>query len=194
MYAFMTSLASVLGDGFSPQELSLWQISLRSIVLYLVGIMIVRLGKSRMLSRYSALDVILGFILGSVLGRGISGAMSIPAAMVATASLVALHWFLTLIASRQHWIGNLMKGNATLLVSEGKIQWDAMRHSHMSEHDLMEELRSTTHLDDLQRVKTAYKERSGQVGIVTWPPESCIQDIQVQDGVQTVRIIISPSH
>jgi len=41
-----------------------------------------------------------------------------------------------------------------------------MRRSHISEHDLLEELRLNANIDDLNRVERAYKERSGEIGVV----------------------------
>ncbi|HVW01609.1 MAG TPA: hypothetical protein VHB77_14750, partial [Planctomycetaceae bacterium] len=63
----------LLGSNTPEHSLSVLQVAMRATVVYIVGILIVRLGKSRLIGRATPLDVILGFILGSVLGRGITG-------------------------------------------------------------------------------------------------------------------------
>ncbi len=60
--------------------------------MYLAGLVVVRIGKSRLISRTTSLDVILGFILGSLLSRGITGHASISGTIVASAVIVAVHW------------------------------------------------------------------------------------------------------
>ena len=85
----------------------------------------------------------------------------------------------------------LIKGNARVLVSEGRIDWENMRRSHISEHDLREELRLNANVDDPAEVKLAVKERSGEIGVVLKPKgkiEVC--DVSVEQGVQTVRIVV----
>jgi len=66
--------------------------------VYVIGVAIVRLGKSRLIGRSTSLDVILGFILGSLLSRGITGHASISGTAVRSAALVAMHWWFTAVA------------------------------------------------------------------------------------------------
>lgn len=191
MTALTASLTWLFGEGQLPQELNLCQIAARSIVLFLGGLVMIRLGKSRLLSRYNALDIILGFVLGSLLGKGISGAMSIPNTLMAVATLVAVHWCLTAVTSVNHGIGQWLKGCSVPLISDGVIHWDNLRRSHMSERDLYEAMRLNASIDDVSQVKAAYKERSGQISVIKRSAHPHIQEVTVHDGVQTVRIVIS---
>ncbi len=162
-------------------------------VVYFVGLVIVRLGKSRLISRATSLDVILGFILGSLLSRGITGHASISGTAVASAAIVLLHWFFTALACRSHKFGTLMKGHDRLLVQDGRIIEENMRKSSLSVHDLREELRLKG-VEELSQVKRAFKERNGEVSVIKRPVEPRVIDVAVRDGVQTVRIELqSPS-
>jgi len=175
----------------APVKPSLVQIAARSVLLFAIAVALVHLGKSRLMSRASAVDVILGFVLGSLLARGIGGAMSLSATTVAMATLVAVHWLLTAVTFRSHWLGNLVKGHCHLLVSNGEIQHESLRRSHISVHDLLEALRLRANTDDLSRVKAAFKERSGDVGFVLQERTPKVVEVAVQPGVQTVRIELS---
>ena len=189
--AFHTAVATVFGGDTPSGTLNVAQVAARSVFVFLLGLTLVRIGKSRMLSGATALDVILGFIVGSVLSRAITGSASLSGTAAATATLVALHWVFTALAIRSHWWGNLIKGRSYLLVADGKMLTENMARSHTTENDLKEALRLNANLDDIQQVKCAYKERSGDLGIVKRPSEPQVCEIQVHDGVQTVRIAMS---
>jgi uncharacterized membrane protein YcaP (DUF421 family) len=188
MYDIIQLLEYVFGGDEPQRSLGLGQIAARSTVIYVSGLAIVRLGKSRLLSKTSALDVILGFLLGSLLSRGITGSASLSGTIVASMTLVGLHWVLTAITSRSPWWENLVKGHVRPLISDGEILRENMRMSHISEGDLREELRLNANLDDPHLVKMAYKERSGQVGVIKRESKPKVVEVEVREGVQTVRI------
>lgn len=159
--------------GDSPETpLSLSQMAARAAVVYVIGLLLVRVGKSRFHGRPSAIDMVLGFVLGSLLSRAITGSASISGTFVASAVLVAVHWIATAAACRSHWIGNLVKGHAKQLVENGQLLHGAMLSSHISEHDIYEAMHLAANIDDLRLVKAAYKERSGLISIVLYPQPS----------------------
>jgi len=181
------ALHFIFGGDFPDEPLKLHQAMARAVMIYLVGLAIVRIGKSRLIARMSALDVIIGFLLGSLLSRGITGHASISGSIGSCAAIVATHWLLTRIACNWHWFGDLIKGHAYLIINDGARVEANLQKSHISEHDLQEELRLHA-LDDVQRVRQAYKERNGDVSVLKKkePPKTI--DIAVQSGVQTVRL------
>ena len=85
------------------------------------------------------------------------------------------------------YVGNLIKGHALLLVDHGNVLRDAMLKSHISDHDLDEELRLRG-VQGVQDVRYAYKERNGEVSVIKRKKAPRILDIAVQQGVQTVRL------
>src|SRR5262245_33124334 len=110
MIAQMTQIVqSVLGGDAASPSLSWAQVAARAVCVYLAGLVIIRLGKSRLLSRATPLDVILAFIIGSVLSRGINGSATLSGTIVATATLVAIHWGFTRLACQSHHFGLLIK-------------------------------------------------------------------------------------
>jgi uncharacterized membrane protein YcaP (DUF421 family) len=178
-----------LFGGDTPEPpLHLHQVAARAITIYFVGLILVRIGKSRMIGRTTALDIILGFILGSILARGITGNASISGTTTAAAVLIASHWFFTSLACRSHRFGNLIKGqDYRPLIIDGQLQRHNMRHSNLSEHDVMEELRLHG-VAKIDEVTAAYKERNGQVSVILRKAMPQIVDVAVHDGVQNVRI------
>lgn len=156
----------IFGGDAPTGELGWWQIAARASAIYVAALLLVRLGKSRLLSRATPLDVILTFVLGSLLSRAITGSAALSGTIVAASTLIVLHWGFTRLAFRSHWWGKLIKGESYALIRDGEIQWDNLRRSHISEHDLHEELRLNANVDDPRAVKLAVKERSGEIGVV----------------------------
>ena len=129
----------MIGGDTPIPELGLAQIAVRCLVIYSVGLCAVRMGKSRLLSRASPLDLILAYILGSLLSR----------------TLVALHSLVTALACRFHWVGNFVKGREYVLITDGLVHHDNLRRSHISERDLLEEMRRNANIERPEQVKVA---------------------------------------
>jgi len=170
-----------------PQHLAIHQAMIRGVFIYLVVLAIIRVGKSRSIGRISPLDVLLGFILGSLVSRGITGHASLSGTAGASAALVAVHWVLTLLACRSHWFGNLVKGHADVIVENGHPRTEHLLKHHISKHDLDEFIRNKG-IDDISKVRAAYKERNGEVSVLPYKHPPRVLEIAVASGVQTVRI------
>jgi len=177
----------LFGGDFPDDPLKLHQAIARGILMYLVVLAIIRLGKSRSIGRISPLDVLLGFILGSLVSRGITGHASLSGTAGSSAALVAVHWLLTRLACQWHWFGDLVKGHADMIVEDGRPLEANMLHHHISTHDLDEFLRNKG-IDDVSKVRVAYKERNGEVSVLARKGPPTVLDVAVESGVQTVRI------
>jgi uncharacterized membrane protein YcaP (DUF421 family) len=182
-----TWLEMVFGADTPVEPLSWGQTAARAIVVYVIGIALIRMGKSRMLSRLSAADVLTGLILGSLLSRGITGNASISGTTSSCTALVAIHWLFTRIACHSSWFGDLVKGHGNLIVKDGKIIEDALWSHHLSRHDLEEQLRIHG-VGSVDEVECAHKERSGEVSVVKRKAAPRVVEIAVESGVQMVRI------
>jgi uncharacterized membrane protein YcaP (DUF421 family) len=77
-----------------------------------------------------------------------------------------------------------------LLVRDGRIEEHVMRQTHMTEHDLWEDLRGKS-VSDLKQVREAHLERSGQLSVIKAKSEPKVVEVKVAEGVQTVRIEIA---
>ncbi len=187
MQPLTEALIRIFG-GDAPIEPLMWyQVMARAAVVYVVGVLLVRAGKSRLIARLSPLDVLVGFILGSLLSRGITGHASISGTAASSAALVFVHWVFTYFACRSHWFGKLVKGNSDLVVRDGVILDDALARHHLSRHDLEQQLRQVG-IKDVADVQSAYKERSGEISVIRRKTPPRVIDVDVKDGVQTVRI------
>jgi uncharacterized membrane protein YcaP (DUF421 family) len=179
-------IGAAFGLGTDPNDLGAVQTVLRTILIYGLTLVIVRLGSKRFLSKASAFDVVVAIMLGSIMSRGIHGSIMIT--VIAGSALVGMHWLLGLLAFHTGWFGPLVKGERLLLVKNGKIHAEGMRRGSITEHDLTQALRMQTDQRDLTKVKRAYLERNGEISIIPEQDEPHIVDVKVEDGVKTVRI------
>jgi uncharacterized membrane protein YcaP (DUF421 family) len=176
-----------LGLGLDGDALSWAQMAIRAVVVYVVTVVIVRLGKKRFMGRATAFDVILGIMLGSIVSRAITGNAPFVPALAAGAALIAMHWLFSWIALRWHGFGTAIKGHTQLLVRNGEIDWRKMRAVHMTERDLWEDLRDKS-IAELREVAEARLERDGGLSVIKAKQEPKVVEVRVAEGVQTIRI------
>ncbi|HEX7956039.1 MAG TPA: YetF domain-containing protein, partial [Pyrinomonadaceae bacterium] len=148
-----------LGLGLEGKHLTAVQMSLRAAVVFVLSIVMLKIGDKRFMGKSTALDVFLGIVFGSTVSRAITGNAPFGPTLAAGFVLVLLHWLFAAVAFRSHAFGKLVKCQNRLLVKDGEIQWDAMRKSHVTTHDLNEALRSNGEDPDVSRIKEAHIER-----------------------------------
>jgi uncharacterized membrane protein YcaP (DUF421 family) len=180
-----------LGIGLEPKSFNVFQVSLRAIVVYLGGLAILRVGENRFLGKFTAFDIILGFVLGGILSRAINGSGPLIPTLIATALLVGLHFLLARTAFHSRRFGQAVKGMPEVLVKDGEVVWEGMRRKSLSERDLEEALRLKASLTSCKQVQEARFERNGDISIIKMKSEPKVVEISVRDGVQTVRIEIA---
>lgn len=190
---FSEQVQALLGLGADVSDVSAVQMSLRTIVIYVITLVLVRLGSKRFLSEASAFDVIVSIMLGSVMSRAINGSAPLLPTLAAGAVLLGLHWLFTYLAFRTDWFGSIVKGNPVLLIKDGEVQQQGMRRAGITENDLTQALRLQTNQTDPAQVQRAFLERNGTISIVPYAREPDIVDVAVKDGVQTVRIELARS-
>jgi len=166
MNAVYDFLTPILGLGVEPKELTLLQISLRGIIVFIVTLFMVRLGHKRSLARKTAFDAVLLVILASVLSRAVNGSAAFFATLGGGVVLVLLHRVLALLAFHSHWFGILIKGEPDVIVDNGEFIWKEMRRNHVSTHDVEEDMRLSLKSEDIRQIKRAQVERSGDVSFI----------------------------
>ena len=105
-------------------------------------------------------------ILASILARAVNGTAAFYATIGGAAVLVILHRLLALVSCHSPAIALVIKGWAHVLVAEGKIQEKPMRQNYISRGDIEEDLRLSAKKEDLDAVKIARLEPSGDVSFI----------------------------
>ena len=162
----MEALTELLGIDVEPMKLTALQVCLRAIVVFATGIVMLRCADKRFLSRMTALDAILGFILASMLARAINGSASFLPTLGGGFVLVFLHRACCKIAAHWERFGGWVKGHEDFLIRNGHVNRDAMRANDLTDRDLLEELRQQGHVTSPSDVEEVYIERSGEISVI----------------------------
>jgi uncharacterized membrane protein YcaP (DUF421 family) len=147
------------------EQLTVAQVCVRALVVYLILIAYVRFGKKRFLGEATAFDAILVIVIGSIASRAISGTAPFFASLAGTLVLIVVHWIISYLTEDSPSFGAVLKGHDTVIIRNGRVNRKAMHESHMSADDLAEDLRQqgVQHPDE---VKEARLERSGKLSVI----------------------------
>lgn len=158
--------------GIGADELSILQIMSRCIVIYIFGIILIRIGDKRFIGKLTGFDIIIAVVIGSLLSRGITEPDRLLTAMAACLLLILIHRLFSFIAFHSDRFGDLIKGQDRVVIRDGEIQWDAVRKSHLSRQDLLQSLRLNAHTGDVSKIKIARLERNGDISVIFKEEES----------------------
>jgi uncharacterized membrane protein YcaP (DUF421 family) len=151
--------------GKQGENVSLWQMTIRGILVFLYGLVLVRLAGPRAFSKLTTFDIVLAVLIGSNLSRAFTGNAPLFPTLAATTAIVVVHWALAYLSYNSKLMAWLVKGNVAQLVRNGQIDWKVMRKYGLSEGDLEEAARSKG-LYELKQVETAYLERNGGISVI----------------------------
>ena len=160
------SIRSILGLNLEARDLTFIQVSLRGVIVFIASLAIVRVGSKRFLSKMSAFDAILGFIMASMLARAVNGSAAFFPTLGAGFVLVGLHALMARVSFLSDAFGSVIKGNSQTIVTNGKSDRKAMSRAMLSEKDLLEEARLNGQVAEIKDIQLATLERNGQVSIV----------------------------
>jgi uncharacterized membrane protein YcaP (DUF421 family) len=161
----MEFLHSAFGVGQQAQDLTIFQVLLRAVLIFFAALGIVRIADKRFFAKKTAFDVVLGLILASMLARAINGSEQLGPTIAAGFALALLHRLLGYISCAYPTFGGLIKGHSQTLITEGHTDRTLAHQHHISDDDLAEELRLEG-VDSAEKVKVATLERSGEISVV----------------------------
>lgn len=142
-----------------------WEMCLRAAVVFLAGLVLIRLAGKRIRGRWGAMDIILFMIIGSNLSRALTGNAPLMATLMATSALVGLHSLMATLSVSVPQLGSVLKGRPEQIVRRGRLDADAMRRQTVGRGDLDEALRLAG-LRSLDHVEEAWIERNGLVSVI----------------------------
>jgi len=156
----------LLGLNLEARDLSVVQIGLRGSIVFIVTLVMVRVADKRFLAKLSAFDVILGFLLASMMARAVNGSAAFLPTLGGGFVLVFLHRILAMVSFYSDRFDRLVKGDARVVVENGKPNPANLRALHITQKDLVEELHLNGNLDSLEQVRRATLERNGKISVI----------------------------
>ena len=142
------------------------QLCVRAFIIFILGLAMVRVGDRRSLSEKTGFDTLFLVLMGAVLARAINGSAAFLTTIGCALFLMVVHRFFAFVAYRSHAFGKLIKGEPVKLVTNGTVDWKNMKKHLVSKHDLEEDLRLSAATEDLEKIKAARLERSGDISFI----------------------------
>lgn len=155
-----------LSDLFGASEhITWWQECARAVVIFVYGLILVRVAGRRAFGKWSALDIIVSIVVGSNLSRALTGGAPLGGTLAATTLLMALHWILAHAVARSHPLSRVLEGESIALVRAGVERSDALVRHAISGKDLAEALRQAG-VERVSDTRLVMLEPSGRITVI----------------------------
>jgi len=151
--------------GEDAPHISWWQMTNRVFLVFPYAIMLYRIAPRRSLADFSALDVVLTVVTGSMLSRALTGNAPLLPVLAATAVLVLLYATISVLAPRSDLVSFLVKGRPAQLISDGKVDWPVARRFNLGSRDLEEQIRLKG-VSRVEDIDAAFLERNGAISVI----------------------------
>lgn len=150
------------------RDLTVGQECARACVIFLYGLVMLRLSGRRTFAQLSAVDLIISIIVGSNLSRAMTGGVPFWGTLASVAVLVALHLILAYAVASSPILARWVEGDAVLLVKDGAIRDAARLRCKISLADIEAALRrhGLDGMAELSRVRKLMLEPSGQISVI----------------------------
>ncbi|MGE5798087.1 MAG: DUF421 domain-containing protein [Ignavibacteria bacterium] len=147
-------------------ELNEWQMLIRSLIVLLTTIVIIRLGKRKFLGKNSALDIILAVMIGAIASRAINGSGYLFSTMLTVAFLIGCHAFLSFITLKSNKLALFLEGSGIQLVKKGVFDEKIMNQTSLRKEEVLEAARLHGRLKDPSQIDEAFLEANGSISII----------------------------
>jgi len=167
----------------------------RTLILYLLIMIGLRLMGKRQIGELEPSELVLTMMLSDLATVPMQDfGKPLLSGVIPILTLLALSMLLSQLSLKSLRFRSLVCGKPTILIENGKLRQGAMRKNRFTIDELLEELRGQG-ICDIQSVKYAVLENSGQLSILPWPQEQppTVKQMRmdVKDDVELPRILIN---
>lgn len=155
-------MEAIFGSG---SDLAWYQECARAAVIFVYGLVLVRIAGRRIFGKWSALDIVVSIIIGSNLSRALTGGAQLGGTLAATTLLVALHWVLARLVAASPGLSRIVEGGPVELARHGEPKGSLRRLYGVSEADLGEALRQSG-VEDIAAARVVTLEPSGKITVL----------------------------
>lgn len=159
----MNTLVQIFGEG---KDLTASQMSLRAIIIFLAGIVLVRIAGRRSFGVREPFDNVLSILLGATLSRCVVGASPFLPTITASLVMVLMHQLFGKLGVYSRVFGWVVKGETKVLYANGQLNRKNMIRCNISEKDIMSGVRTSAQVESLDEIKVIYLERNGKMSVI----------------------------
>jgi uncharacterized membrane protein YcaP (DUF421 family) len=161
----MNKFYEIIGE--DAVQLSPSQMAIRAALVFLIALLLIRFSGRRAFGQRSPFDNVITILLGAILSRSVvKSDVSFFAPIAAAAVIAMLHRVFSWISFYSDLFGRIVKGDEKILFKDGKRNEKNMRHTFITEKDLLEGIRREGNVEDESKIKEAWVERDGGISVI----------------------------
>ena len=143
-----------------------WEIILRTAVVYVVVLFLLRVAGKRELGQMSPVDLVVILVIANAVQNAMTGGdNSLIGGIIAAATLVAVNTAFARVGHRVPYLEHLFASEPTPLVQGGKLIKRNLERENVEEDELMMAAREHG-IDTLAGIDSAFLERDGSISII----------------------------
>lgn len=140
---------------------------LRAAAMYLALMLLFKIAGRRSLAELTTFDFVLLMMIGEATQQALLGDdFSVTNSIIVIVTLIAIDVGLSLLKQRSQWVSRLIDGEPTIVVENGRLLRERLRHARLIEADIMEAARSSQGIERLEEIKFAIIERNGKISVI----------------------------
>src|SRR6266550_1385728 len=143
-----------------------WEIILRTAVVYVAVLFLLRVAGKRELGQMSPVDLVVILVIANAVQNAMTGGdNSLIGGIIAATTLVAVNTAFARIGHRVPYLQHLFESQPTPLVRRGKLIKRNLERENVEEDELLMAAREHG-IEDMAGVESAYLERDGSISII----------------------------
>jgi uncharacterized membrane protein YcaP (DUF421 family) len=143
-----------------------WEFILRGVIVYFFLIVLLRLTGKRQIGQMAPFDLVLLLVLSNAVQNAMNGGdNSVTAGVVSAVTLVGVNWLVGLITYKSKGMETLVEGRPEVLIHNGKLFEQALKHTKITHHELMTALRAAG-CACVEDVHAAMLETDGSISVI----------------------------
>ncbi len=165
---------------------------LRTIILYLVLILVIRLMGKRQIGEMEPAEFVVTMLVANLAAIPMQdGGIPLLTGLIPILTVLGVELVLSFLMLRSGWLRRLFCGSPVLLIDEGKLLQGNLRLTRVTLEELLGKLREKDILD-LSQVQYAILETDGEVSVFPYarfaPP--CARDLGIQARENAMPIVV----
>ncbi len=143
-----------------------WELVLRSAVVYVALIIILRVTGKRQVGQLAPFDLVLLLVLSNAVQNSMNGGdNSLVGGLISAITLVALNHAVGMATFRSKRLEAIIEGRPQILVHNGRVLEDVLARTQVTHHELLAALRQNgcSCVDD---VRSAILENNGDITVI----------------------------
>ena len=143
-----------------------WELIVRSIVIYIFLIVLLRITGKRQVGQLAPFDLVLLLVLSNAVQNSMNGGdNSLVGGMVSAATLVGLNFIVAFATYRFKTVEVLVEGRPQVLIHNGRLYEQALTEARLTRHELDAALRRAS-CADIEDVRYAVLENNGEITVL----------------------------